>query len=571
MTEFTRANVGNAGYGNNELILLYEVQSQSTSSNTSNVKTQALLRCPVYLNTSATYLSVQGGSRFTVGSSWSAGDHVLWEGTYTVSHNSDGTGSFGFTATISSTYLLSGTASGTITLPTIPRYASITSFSVSKRDETSVKFNWSANATCDYAWYSKNGGSSWSALPSNNIVSGLSANTSYNFKLRVRRQDSQLTTDSGTYTQSTYNYPYCSDSPNFIIGNELTLKFYNPLSRSITVTGIGADGSTIFSGTTSSTSITGFNDSSSVNAQYNSIPNSSSGEYKVQVVYGSSTKTRQNNNTYTVNANECRPIFEDFNYSTNLSELTGDNATIVNGKTTTTFTINTQNKAIAQNGASIQRYSFECDNQSNLANYSTNSDVVSAIQNCTSDIIKVTAIDSRGLETTVTKIVPSFKAYFSPTFVSYQAEREDGIETIVYLDMKLNFWNYSFGDKINSIRSLKYRIKETGSDNWSNWFSLNVGHLNIRNEQATLEDELIYLDGISQGFTSGTAYDLQLQVSDGASNYILDTTESGIFYLTDGQVAFSILKDSNGNYHLGINGMPDLDYTLKVHGTISND
>ena len=29
MTEFARANVGNAGYGNNELILLYEVQSQS--------------------------------------------------------------------------------------------------------------------------------------------------------------------------------------------------------------------------------------------------------------------------------------------------------------------------------------------------------------------------------------------------------------------------------------------------------------------------------------------------------------------------------------------------------------
>jgi len=42
-----------------------------------------------------------------------------------------------------------------------------------------------------------------------------------------------------------------------------------------------------------------------------------------------------------------------------------------------------------------------------------------------------------------------------------------------------------------------------------------------------------------------------------------------MFYLSDGKVAFSILRDNDGEYHIGLNGMPDLDYTLKVHGNIS--
>ena len=98
-------------------------------------------------------------------------------------------------------------------LDIIPRYTSITAFTVTKRNETSVVYNFSMVDICDYAWYSTNNGSSWTGVDiadgksGSFTVSGLTPNTTYNFKVRVRRKDSQLTTDSGTVTQTTYKAP----------------------------------------------------------------------------------------------------------------------------------------------------------------------------------------------------------------------------------------------------------------------------------------------------------------------------------------------------------------------------
>ena len=100
-----------------------------------------------------------------------------------VYHNSDGTKSinisFSFDGRLSNGYP-NGSISQTVSLPTIPRYANITSFSVSQRDETSVQFNFSTDVGCDWAWYSTDGGSTWANLDGNTgIVYGLSANTTY--------------------------------------------------------------------------------------------------------------------------------------------------------------------------------------------------------------------------------------------------------------------------------------------------------------------------------------------------------------------------------------------------------
>lgn len=100
-----------------------------------------------------------------------------------------------------------------VTLEGIPRYTTITSFTVSKRNETSFTFNWNTADTIDYVWYSTNDGSSWAGYDVTDgtsgsfTVSGLSPNTTYKCKLRVRRKDSQLTTDSGAVSQTTYAAP----------------------------------------------------------------------------------------------------------------------------------------------------------------------------------------------------------------------------------------------------------------------------------------------------------------------------------------------------------------------------
>ena len=142
---------------------------------------------------------------------------TIKSGTQNIPHNDDGTKTITYSFSISSisgSYLPgSASASGNLALTTIPRYTSITSFSISKRNETSVTFNWGTADTIDYVWYSTDNGSSWTGYnvadgtSGNFNVGSLSANTTYKCKLRVRRKDSQLTTDSSTVSQTTYSSP----------------------------------------------------------------------------------------------------------------------------------------------------------------------------------------------------------------------------------------------------------------------------------------------------------------------------------------------------------------------------
>lgn len=151
----------------------------------------------------------------TIGPNWYEMARVTFPN---AQHNDDGTGSVYISGSVtgpSGTKLEDNTSADgkTVTLDKIPRKTSITSFTVSKRNETSFTFAWSTADTVDYVYYSTNNGSSWTGYDVTDgksgsfTVSGLSANTSYNCKLRVRRKDSQLTTDSSTVSQTTYKVP----------------------------------------------------------------------------------------------------------------------------------------------------------------------------------------------------------------------------------------------------------------------------------------------------------------------------------------------------------------------------
>ena len=550
--------------------LAYDLLSQSVANNSSTVRLYGILHVTNnYVSWSRGSASVHTSGLQAIGTYYARGDHTVITRDFTFGHNSSGDFSTYIGASLSTTFV-SGDCGGTLTLPRIPRYANINSFTVSKRDETSLTFSFSASATIDYIWYSTNGGSSWTGrditdgTSASFAVTGLTANTSYTCKLRVRRRDSQLTTDSNNVSQTTYNYPYITavGTSNLIIGNSQKLTLYNPLSRSVTVRmyKTNTSGTQLYSGSTSSTSFTFTPTASTL---YASIPNDTYAKCVYSVIYGSVVKTT-GQYTYTINANNCKPTFNDFEYSTNYDDLTGDTETIINGKTNTTITISSANKAVGKNSATILRYSLECGSSKNLITYS-DSDVSGLLQNCNSDIIRVTAIDSRGLETTVTKTVPNFKNYYIPTFASTSVERKDGIEDIVNLDAEMNFWNYSFGDENNAIVSLKYRSKEKSASEYGEWYNVRLESLVIDREKVNIVDYLIYTDGIDDGFTVGVAYDVQLEITDKLSSSV-----SNAFTLVDGTVALSILKDSNGDYHIGINGMPDLNKTLKVHGTIEN-
>ena len=345
--------------------------------------------------------------------------------------------------------------SGSWELPTIPRYAKISSFSVAQRDETSVLYHFTADSTLDYAWYSKDNGATWNDLPNSNIVSGLSANTSYQFKLRVRRKDSQLTTDSSSYTQSTYNYPHCTNSPDFTIGDALTLEFYNPLGREFTVTGYAkSNGASIFSGKVASNKATGFNDSASVTAQYNSIPSAQSGAYRVVVSWNGASMTRDNGNTYKIRGNEA-PTINGFDYidgnSTTIA-ITGDNTQIVQNKSTLQARFHS---ATANRGASIQSYVLECNGVTKSGNKEGSYDM-GTVNSASNVNLKLTAYDSRGLSASKT-ITVKMVAYETPK-ATVELRRLNNYEDETYLTVDGSV--SSVGGK--NTMTIQYRYKLSG-------------------------------------------------------------------------------------------------------------
>lgn len=338
---------------------------------------------------------------------------VIASGKKKIYHNNNGTRSF--SASVEAgiyDVAVNCRGSGSWELPTIPRYAKITSFSVSQRDETSVLYNFSVDGECDYAWYSTDNGANWHGLPNTNIVGGLTANTTYQFKLRVRKKDSQLTTDSSVYPQSTFNYPHCLNSPDFTIGEALTLEFYNPLGREFTVKGYAkSNGAEIFTGTTAGRTQTGYNDPNSVNLQYASIPNAQSGAYRVVVSWNGVAMERDAGNVYRIRGNEI-PTINGFDYidgNSYVVAITGDNTQIVQNKSNLQARFN---PATANYGASISSYVIECNGITKSGNQAGQYEF-GTINSARDVEMKLTAYDSRGLSATKS-ITVKMVAYEAP-------------------------------------------------------------------------------------------------------------------------------------------------------------
>lgn len=511
-----------------------------------------------------------------------------------VYHNADGTKSisisFSFDGKLSS-YYPNGSISQTITLPTIPRYATITNFTVSKVDETSVKYSWNVDATCDWAKYSTDNGSTWNNLPTNNIVSGLSANTTYNFKLQLRRQDSQLWTTSNTVQQTTYAYPYCLTASNFTIGEDATFTFYNPLNRTIQIQMWSYTSQDFVSDliTITGTTYTGF--SEFANRLYASIPNSKSSQYSFDVHYGTNKSIKPYAGTYTINESECLPTFKNFEYedvNSNILQLTDDDQILVDTKSNCLFTISTSNKATAKNSATITKYRCQWGNVTNDVNENVGSDVTQQCDYGSGNIIKITAFDSRGLSTTVSKTITNIP--YTDAFINnVSTQRKDGVDSKTYLIGKFTIFNGSWNassntDYDNRLKYVGYSVYSSGS--WSNYYDITNTVLNaatVTTDTNTISYEFDYDDNIqihangsSGGFPLGTEYQIKVLIKDGNNSYTFTPSNYEAIYNTnvdDGTVATCLHKDSNGKYHFGFNCLSDDNYMIVVNDIpiIDND
>ena len=418
-----------------------------------------------------------------------------------VEHKDDGSKSIDvsfstaiYTSTIS-------TYSDTWELDSIPRYATSTQ-GLNEKTETTIKMNWSSDSTIDYIWYSKDDGSNWTGLDVTDgksgtyTISGLTADTTYKIKTRVRRKDSQLTTDSTALSVTTYNYPYCTDSPNFVLGDSVTLKFYNPLNRAFKFYIIG-NGTQInveyecdseeYKGLTSK--------ETTLHYLYGTIQNDTEGKYKVKVVYGDSTITRNNGNTYSINIDECYPTFSAFNYKdTNekVTAVTGNNQVIVKGLSLLRVEIPVANKMGAKNRATGWEYKASIDTLSKTIQYSPTSDVggdLGAVMSAGGKRLQVIARDSRGIRTPVYKDITVYD-YLKPV-VNVEVTRLNNFEAQTTLKVSGSYSKLTInGTDKNTLKSVQYRYRLTGGT-WSNLANLTT---TISSGEFTCNDVILSLD-----------------------------------------------------------------------------
>ena len=153
------------------------------------------------------------------------------EGHIDVGHNADGTKTVSFNAQIRGlTYGVSSSVSGNFTLDTIPRYANLTSLSVSGRTSSSLTLSFTADKNA-WIFASLDGGASWlnngQPFVSNQssgsfTISSLTSNTTYNVTVLCRAISSTSSLDtrqviSGTtFAQTISTISLSSKSVNHI-------------------------------------------------------------------------------------------------------------------------------------------------------------------------------------------------------------------------------------------------------------------------------------------------------------------------------------------------------------------
>lgn len=146
----------------------------------------------------------------------SGATYLLSTESWTVNHASDGTGSFSLDGSYTSGFSTVGTLninSATQTLNTIPRYATINTFTQVPTVDGYV-LGATMSLTCD-RFYTRLDGGSWvenviSGTSASSTLTGLDSGTSHTLQIKVRATASQLSTESSVATKSTSTHSITS-------------------------------------------------------------------------------------------------------------------------------------------------------------------------------------------------------------------------------------------------------------------------------------------------------------------------------------------------------------------------
>lgn len=549
----------NGSNGHHKFILTVTENSTSTANNTSSVSFSFVI-APIQTTwnwelwgANITYTVTVNGTQYTgsIANYDGYSSVTLKSGSQTVGHNTDGSKSISYSFSVSDTSGQSYTCgnasgSGSMALTNIPRYLSISTFDITNITETSIVVKWTTSDARSGTYYSLDNGVTWigSATYGESLgadgksgtfnILDLKANTMYKLKIKIKRTDSGLWTESNEKNFTTYDYPKATSINNFAIGDGASVQIYNPLGRNYTLELISNNNGAVigsYTGTYSDSPINAeFKTADAISKQYASIPNSSSGTYYARVTYGSSVKTL-GTGTYSVRGNEI-PTLGTFSYIDNNSTtvaLTGNNQHIVQNYSSLIAQVG---KASANNGAGgIAKYVVEC-NGKKVESTSSGNLTIGAVNSNRNVDLKLTVTDTRGLTASKT-ITVTMLAHSTPN-ATVTLERLNNYEDETYLTVD---------GSVSSLNSkntmtIKYRYKVSGGS---------------YNSYITIQDRVQQTLSLDKN----NAYIFEVVVTDA-----LGATFTKEYVLNKGM--FPLFIDTKKN-SVGINCFPKNENSLEVN------
>lgn len=494
---------------------------------------------------------------------------------YNVPHNDDGSGNCwisGYCNGPKGTSLASATTSGnqTVVLDKIPRYLTITGFSIETRQINKVIVKWSVSNPRDTTEFKLNNGA-WTgsatygeSLASDqksgtfNIIN-LNPNTTYRLKIRCKRTDSGLYTESNEISFTTYDYAKLASVPNINIGASHTITWTNPNNAATTLKLCKTDNTQIISyGTVTGTSksIT-----PTANTIYPLTPNSNTYKARYIITTTQNGKTYTHSKDFTFTVTNSNPTFNNFTYidsNSNTVKLTGNNKYLIKKHSSVRATISTANKAVAKNSATMKTYRLSIGTKTKDASYSSNADVNIELANIDNNTIIVYAIDSRNNSTSKSITAEKYIDYEDINIKNITLTRSDGgVGQKVTLKYDGYIWNNSFGAENNTITSIKYQYKKTNSSDWIDGKTVLNPTLSGNSYSQTIE---IQGDLAGEGFARENAYDVRIIINDKLSS----ATKAVV--MTSGIPLFAYAR--NGMAILGPYD-ESIDAALQVNGRIN--
>lgn len=455
----------------------------------------------------------------------------------------------------------SAAVSADITLP-------IVSFTVSNITANSVYINASSSVTSDVWEYSTNNGSNWTQFSTTagtsaaKTITGLSPNVTYQIKVRARKKSNGLYGTSSATSVKTLGATVLNlvnefsvdvSSPSFNLNWTVydssythTLAIKNGSTTILTITGL--TGST---GTNNKTvTLTASQRTTILNAM--SSVKDFSATYVLTTYSGSTQIGSTSSATATIKTTSgtSKPTFTNFTHMDDNSTTVGvteNNQLYVQSKSSLKVTCT---PATAKNGASIVKYRATIGEK--RAESTTTTITFGSVPDAGSLALIVTAIDSRGYETSVSRVITVI-GYENISIKSFHTHRENNVDTTIHLDFYGTLSPVSVGDTPkNSFQRARYRYKKTTDSSFSSYVTMT----GVESDSSGL----LYDNDAWITLPSEYAYDVQIEVSDRLS------TSTKTLYVNKGKPLVSFRSERVGINTNDPQSALDVDGDIRMNG-----